>query len=248
MARTPFVGGNWKMNGSLESTSGLADMLNQGDWTGVEVVVAPSSLHLLHVKSLITNPAVAISSQNIFSEAKGAYTGETSPDMLVDAGIPWTLLGHSERRHVFGETDEMLTKKATAGEERKLGLILCIGEQKDDRESGNTMAVCATQLEAFKAGVTDWSRVVIAYEPVWAIGTGLSATPAIAQDTHNEIRGWIEANVGAEVAAATRIIYGGSVNGGNCAELSAQPDIDGFLVGGAALKPEFATIISSKKQ
>jgi len=248
MGRVPFVGGNWKMNGSLQSTGVLAEMLNAGDWSGVEVVVAPATVHLLHVQSLITNPAVALSAQNIYSEAKGAFTGETSPDMLVDVAIPWTLLGHSERRHVFGESDELLTKKVRAGEERGIGMILCIGEKKEEREAAETDAVCARQMAAFKEGVTNWDKIVIAYEPVWAIGTGLSATPAMAQQAHAAVRKWLKENVSAQVAASTRIIYGGSVNAKNCDELSGQPDIDGFLVGGAALKPEFATIISSKKQ
>jgi len=248
MARVPFVGGNWKMNGSLESTAGLVDMLNEGDWSGVEVMCAPATFHLLSVKNAIKNADVTVAAQNIYFEAKGAFTGETSPDMLVDAGIECTLLGHSERRWVFGEDDELMTKKSRAAEERGLKQVLCIGEKKEERESNATMDVCAAQLAAFKAGVSDWSKIVIAYEPVWAIGTGLSATPEMAQQTHAEIRAWFASNVSQQVADTIRIIYGGSVSKDNCAELGSQPDIDGFLVGGASLKPDFVQIITSMKK
>lgn len=236
------------MNGSLESTAGLANMLNEGDWSGVDVMCAPSTIHLLSVKSQITNAGVGVAAQNIYCEPKGAFTGETSPDMLVDAGIGWTLLGHSERRWVFGEDDELMTKKVAAAEARGLGVIACIGEKKEEREAGTTMDVCAAQLNAFKAGISDWSKIVIAYEPVWAIGTGLSATPEMAQETHAQIRAWFAANVSQQVADTIRIIYGGSVSAGNCADLGKQTDIDGFLVGGASLKPDFVQIITSMKK
>merc|ERR1711934_869224 len=237
MARVPFVGGNWKMNGSLESTAGLVAMLNEGDWSGVEVMCAPATFHLLSVKNNIKNEDVTVAAQNIFFEAKGAFTGETSPDMLVDAGIEWTLLGHSERRHIFGETDEDMTKKVKAVMDRpSLQVIACIGEKKEAREANETEAVLAVQLAAFAAGITSWERVVIAYEPVWAIGTGLAATPDMAQDTHSYVRKWLAENVSPEVAAATRILYGGSVSAKNCDELIAKEDIDGFLVSPCPLK------------
>jgi triosephosphate isomerase len=262
MARVPFVGGNWKMNGSAESNAALVTMLNEGSWN-IDVVVAPSTIHLLSTKAGLTKAKV--SAQNIYSEAKGAFTGETSPDMLVDAGIEWTLLGHSERRHIFGETDEDMTKKVKALMERpSLQVMACIGEKKEAREGGETDAVLAVQLAAFAAGITAWDRVVIAYEPVWAIGTGLAATPDMAQDTHlfvsyqpwkisycvihccaHQIRKWLAENVSGEVASATRILYGGSVSAKNCEELIGKDDIDGFLVGGASLKPDFMTIIAA---
>jgi triosephosphate isomerase len=243
MARVPFVGGNWKMNGSAESNAALVTMLNEGSWN-IDVVVAPSTIHLLSTKAGLTKAKV--SAQNIYSEAKGAFTGETSPDMLVDAGIEWTLLGHSERRHIFGETDEDMTKKVKALMERpSLQVMACIGEKKEAREGGETEAVLAVQLAAFAAGITAWDRVVIAYEPVWAIGTGLAATPDMAQDTHLFIRKWLAENVSGEVASATRILYGGSVSAKNCEELIGKDDIDGFLVGGASLKPDFMTIIAA---
>merc|ERR1712072_579334 len=148
-ARTPIVGGNWKMNGSKETNAKLLEMLNGGFPESVEVVVAPATIHLVSVKDGLVKAQVA--AQNIYSEPKGAFTGETSPDMLVDAGITWTLLGHSERRWVFGEDDELMTKKSRAAEERGLKQVLCIGEKKEERESNATMDVCAAQLAAFKA-------------------------------------------------------------------------------------------------
>jgi len=230
-------------NGTGESNAALVEMLNGGDWT-IDVVVAPSTIHLLSTKAGLNKAKV--SAQNIYSEPKGAFTGETSPDMLVDAGIEWTLLGHSERRHVFGETDEDMTKKVKAVMDRpSLQVMACIGEKQEAREGNETEAVLAVQLAAFAAGITSWERVVIAYEPVWAIGTGLAATPDMAQDTHSYIRKWLAENVSPEVAAATRILYGGSVSAKNCDELIAKEDIDGFLVGGASLKPDFMTIIAA---
>lgn len=170
------------------------------------------SRHLTHDLACPCRQADAknyhVSAQNMYSEPKGAFTGETSPDMLVAAGIEWTLLGHSERRHVFGESDEMMTTKMAAAMERPLKVVACIGEQKEAREGGTTNEVCATQLKAFAAGVADkanWDRIVIAYEPVWAIGTGLAATPEMAQETHAYIRSWMSDNVSPEVPATAPI-------------------------------------------
>jgi len=175
-----------------------------------------------------------------------------SADLLADAGINWTLTGHSERRVGFGfpgETSHVVGIKTKNAVDKGLSVIACIGEQLADRQNGTTMVVCAEQLEAIKAAlqVADWKKVVIAYEPVWAIGTGVTASPQQAQDTHKEIREWLKKNVSAEVAAETRILYGGSATAANCNELYAQHDINGFLVGGASLKAEFINIINCTK-
>lgn len=172
--------------------------------------------------------------------------------MLADSGITWTLTGHSERRVGFGypgETNQVVGIKTKNAISKGLNVMACIGEQLADRQSGTTMKVCSEQLEAIKAALTegDWKKVVIAYEPVWAIGTGVTASPQQAQETHAQIREWLKKNVSATVAAETRIIYGGSATAANCKELYAQPDINGFLVGGASLKPEFIDIINCTK-
>ena len=178
----------------------------------------------------------------------GAFTGEVSAKLLKDAGINWTLTGHSERRVGFGipgETSAVVGRKTAVALKNGMSVIACIGEQLADREAGTTMNVCSEQLAAIAAELNeaDWKRVVIAYEPVWAIGTGKVATPEQAEETHGQIRAWIAANVSSAVAHAVRIIYGGSVKGSNCKALIACPNIDGFLVGGASLLPEFVDII-----
>lgn len=172
--------------------------------------------------------------------------------MLVDAGIKWTLTGHSERRVGFGypgETNNVVGVKTKNAISKGMSVMACIGEQLADRQNGSTMKVCSEQLEAIKAALTeaDWKNVVVAYEPVWAIGTGVTASPQQAQETHAEIRAWLRKHVSSTVAAETRIIYGGSATAANCKELYAQPDINGFLVGGASLKAEFVDIINCTK-
>ncbi|TXG64743.1 hypothetical protein EZV62_011737 [Acer yangbiense] len=167
-------------------------------------------------------------------------------EQLKDLGCKWVIPGHSERRHVIGEDDQFIGKNAAYALSEGLGVIACIDEKLDEREAGKTFDVCFKELKAFADTVPSWENIVIAYEPVWAIGTGKVATPLQAQEVHAAVRDWLKTNVSADVASATRIIYGGSVNGGNSAELAKQEDIDGFLVGGASLKgPEFATIVNS---
>lgn len=165
--------------------------------------------------------------------------------MLVNLGIPWVILGHSERRLLLNESNEFVGDKVAYALSQGLKVIACVGETLEQRESGSTMDVVAAQTKAIAERVSNWESVVLAYEPVWAIGTGKVATPAQAQEVHCELRKWLQVNTSPEVAATTRIIYGGSVNGANCKELAAQPDVDGFLVGGASLKPEFIDIIKS---
>lgn len=167
--------------------------------------------------------------------------------MLKDNGVEWVILGHSERRNVFGESDQLIAEKVGHALSEGLSVIACIGEKIEEREAGKTLDVVYSQMEAIKSQVSDWNRVVVAYEPVWAIGTGKVATPAQAQEVHAALRKWLTDNVSADVANATRIIYGGSVTGVNCQELAKEGDIDGFLVGGASLKPEFVNIVNARR-
>ncbi|OIV92170.1 hypothetical protein TanjilG_30811 [Lupinus angustifolius] len=241
-----FVGGNWKCNGTKDSISKLLNDLNSAKLEpDVDVVVAPPFVYIDQVKGSITN-RIEISAQNSWVGKGGAFTGEISVEQLKDLGVKWVILGHSERRHVIGEKDEFIGKKAAYALSEGLGVIACIGELLEDREAGKTFDVIFEQLKAYADVVPSWDNIVIAYEPVWAIGTGKVATPQQAQEVHVAIRDWLKKNVSPEVASKTRVIYGGSVNGGNSAELAKEEDIDGFLVGGASLKgPEFATIINS---
>jgi len=250
--RKPFVGGNWKANGTQKSIGDLVKILNDGTTIAadkVDVIVAPSAIHITSVQSQLRKD-VHISAQNCYHES-GAFTGETSIDMLKDLNIQYVILGHSERRHVFGESDELIAKKTVKALQAGLTVVLCIGEKLNERENNQTEQVLATQLQVpaqliAKESVVDlWKNIVVAYEPVWAIGTGRTATSQQAQDTHEFIRRWLAENVNQQVANDTRIIYGGSVKGSNSDELFAGKDIDGFLVGGASLNAEFLTIIAS---
>lgn len=178
-----------------------------------------------------------MAAQNVFDKPNGAFTGEISVQHLKDSGIDWAILGHSERRSILGESDEVVASKTKYATENGVSVIWCCGESLEQREAGQTLDVIAAQLAALKAKISDWSKIVIAYEPIWAIGTGKVATTEQAQEVHASIRAWLAKNVSQSVADETRILYGGSVSEKNCKELSKQPDIDGFLVGGASLKP-----------
>lgn len=241
-----FVGGNWKCNGTKASISKLvADLNSEKLEDDVDIVVAPPFVYIDFVNSTL-NDRIEISAQNSWVGKGGAFTGEISVEQLKDIGCEWVILGHSERRHVIGEDNLFIGKKAAYALSENLKVIACIGEKLDEREGGKTFDVCYEQLKAFADCVPSWANVVIAYEPVWAIGTGKVASPQQAQEVHLAVREWLSKNVSPEVASQTRIIYGGSVNGSNCAELAKKEDIDGFLVGGASLKgPEFATICNS---
>merc|ERR1719498_1118970 len=188
---------------------------------------------------------VNVGTQNISLNGNGAYTGELSCEMITDMGIKWTLTGHSERRTLYGETDQDVAKKTKRAIDHGMTVLACIGELKEEREGGITKQVNTRQLNAIREECDDWSNIVIAYEPVWAIGTGLTATPEIAQETHAEIREWLGKNVSADAAKSVRILYGGSVSDANAADLIKQPDIDGFLVGGASLKPAFQIVAAT---
>lgn len=188
-----------------------------------------------------------MAAQNVFDKPNGAFTGEISVDQLKDSGITWTLLGHSERRVILQETDDFVASKTKAAIDGGLSVILCCGESLEQREAGKTIEVVTTQLKAVADKVKDWSKIVVAYEPIWAIGTGKVATTEQAQEVHAAIREWLKKEVSPEAAEKTRILYGGSVTEKNSPELAKQPDIDGFLVGGASLKPAFVDIINSNK-
>jgi len=241
-----FVGGNWKMNGSKAMIDDLAKMLNEKCAnTSTEVVVGVPSAYIMYTRDSL-DKSIGVAAQNCYKAEKGAFTGETACSMIKDCGGEWAILGHSERRHVFGESDELVGEKVAFALSSGLKILPCIGEKLEEREAGKTEEVCFTQLKAIVDQVSDWDRVVLAYEPVWAIGTGKVATPQQAQDVHAALRKWLAENVSDEVAQKLRILYGGSVNGKNCKELASCPDIDGFLVGGASLKPEFAEIVAAK--
>ena len=234
MLRKVFIGGNWKCNGSVKFVeSHMKNVINslEFDSNKCEVIIAPTNLHLHQAKSLLaSNSKVQLSAQNVGVNDDGAFTGENSAKQLKDFGINWTLTGHSERRQFFEDTDEIVGKKSRKALDNNINVIACIGEMLKDREANKTMIVCTTQLGAIAKAITDWSNVVIAYEPVWAIGTGKTATNEQAQEVHGELRNWLSKNVSADVAKKTRIIYGGSVTDKTADTLIKQSDIDGFLV------------------
>jgi triosephosphate isomerase (TIM) len=237
--RTPFVVGNWKMHKTVaEALALVTELKNQlGSLRDVEVGVAPPFIALHSVARRLEDSTIAVVAQDCFWEAKGAFTGQIAPAMLRDVGCTWTIIGHSERRQFFAETDATVAKKLSAAHAAGLGAIVCVGETLAERDGGATTRVVETQLAGGlgELGKDALDRLVIAYEPVWAIGTGRTATPAQAQEVHAFIRGWLGARFGAAAAASIRIQYGGSVKADNAALLMRQADIDGALVGGASL-------------
>lgn len=245
-ARKPIVGGNWKSNPkNVADVDALAEEFVKCSFSKCEVVIAPISIHLGHCVNKFKDSSIQVAAQNCSKEGEGAFTGEITVGQIQDIKVNWTLIGHSERRAKYGETNEDLAKKVEKAQAAGLNVIFCIGELLEEREAGKTMEVCKAQMDAVFAKITDWSKIVIAYEPVWAIGTGKVATVEQAQEAHKGVRDIIAAGASADVAAAVRIQYGGSVSPDNCAELIACPDVDGFLVGGASLKPTFTTIIEA---
>lgn len=195
----------------------------------------------------ILDPKIAVAAQNCYKVTNGAFTGEISPGKIKDLGTTWGgVLGHSERRYIFGKSDQLIGQKVSHALSAGLGDHLH-GAKLEEREAGITEKVVFEQTKAIADNVKDWSKVVLAYEPVWAIGTGKTATPQQVQEVHEKLRGWLKSNISEGVAQCTRIIYGGSVTGATCKELASQPDVDGFLVGGASLMPEFVDIINAKQ-
>ena len=245
--RQTLVVGNWKMNGSIEANQSLLEGLKQGlagGGTAAEVGVCPPFVYLQQVSELLKGTAIAWGGQNLSEQNPGAFTGEVAASMLVDFGCKYVIVGHSERRSLYGESDELVAAKFAKAQAAGLIPILCVGELLEEREAGDTENVVKRQLDAVinQVGVASLAKSVIAYEPVWAIGTGKTATPQQAQAVHAFIRGQI-AKQDAGVAENVQILYGGSVKGNNAAELFAMSDIDGGLIGGASLKAdEFLTI------
>jgi triosephosphate isomerase len=247
MFRKPVVGGNWKCNGSPKLVKDLLKAFTDAapSTDAVETIVFPTALHIDIAKKAVAGKTVQIGTQNCSKTKEGAFTGELSAGMIKDAGLNWTLVGHSERRTLFGDTDENIPEKVKLALAAGLNVMICIGEQLAERKSGKTQDVCTTQMMAVIPSISDWSKIVIAYEPVWAIGTGVVATPLQAQETHAQVRQLIREQCGSAIADTVRILYGGSVSPGNCEELGMMPDIDGFLVGGASLKPDFTKIFTA---
>jgi len=241
--RQTLVAGNWKMHGTRAGAADLIGAVKQrvAVARGAQVAVCPPFVYLSEAARLLKDTPIALGGQDICSEVgQGAYTGEVSGAMLRDVGCSYVIVGHSERRALYGETDDVVAKKFFAAQAADLTPILCIGEQLHEREEDKTEAVIARQLDAIlaqKDGAAALAKAVIAYEPVWAIGTGRTATPEQAQQVHAFIRGRIAGRDRA-VAAKVQILYGGSVKAGNAAELFAMPDIDGGLIGGASLEAE----------
>jgi len=240
--RIPVIAANWKMHKTAAETAEFIERFLPlvKDVTGVEIIIAPPFTSLHVARAGLDGSAVRLAAQNIYFEKKGAYTGEVSADMVVDAGCSHVIIGHSERRQYFGESDEMLNRKVSAALDAGLEVIFCVGETLQEREAGKTSDVVGRELEKGLDG-TDLSRVIIAYEPVWAIGTGRTATPEMAQEVHAFIRTRLGDRSG------VRILYGGSVKPGNIRSLMEMEDIDGALVGGASLDPEsFSQIVRFK--
>ena len=249
MARKPVIAGNWKMFKTVAETVQFLDefkpLVAAADHC--EIVICPPFLSVTPATQNARGSNVAVGAQNVHWEEEGAYTGEVSAKMIIGAGATHVIIGHSERRQYFGETDETVAKRTAAALAGGLTPIVCVGETLAERESNRTEAVLEQQFEGGLGSLTgeQFSRIIVAYEPVWAIGTGKTATPEIAADAHRFIRQKAEARFGPEAAAALRILYGGSVKPANVQGLMEKDDIDGGLVGGASLEPEsFAAIVN----
>lgn len=247
--RTPLIAGNWKMfktiSEAVETSEQLVKLL--AGTIGKDVVIAPPFTALSSVSGIIRESCISLGAQNLFWEKEGAYTGEISPAMLGSAGCKYVIIGHSERRQYFGDNDDTVNKKIRVALEFGLIPVLCVGESEKERESDHTFSVLDKQLKKGLKGflLDDLETIVIAYEPVWAIGTGKTATKEQAQEVHLFLRSLIEKEFGEKLSSSIRILYGGSVNPGNISELMAMPDIDGALVGGASLNPDtFSKIVN----
>ncbi len=249
--RTPLVAGNWKMNGSRESAAALLEALVRGleDGVSAEVLVCPPFVYLADAQRLLRGSEVRLGAQSLCAEESGAFTGEVSAAMLQDFDCTHVIVGHSERRALYGEDDALVARKFMAAIKTGLVPVLCVGETLEEREQGVTSDVIRRQITAVlaAAGIEAFTQSVVAYEPVWAIGTGKTASPEQAQEVHREIRSILAAE-NATIADSLRILYGGSVKASNAAELFAMPDIDGGLVGGASLEAEqFLSIVRAAK-
>ena len=247
--RKPVIAGNWKLNLTIPEAIRLIESLKPTcETTAVDVVVCPPFTALTPVAWALKGSRIGLGAQDLYWEASGAFTGEVSAPMLADAGCRYVIIGHSERRTLFGETDQTVARKVAAALAQPLTPIVCIGETLAEREGGKTWDVLTRQLAGGLQGIPpDQAKsIILAYEPVWAIGTGRNATPEQAQEAHAFIRQWLDKRFGHEVAEGLRIQYGGSVNAANAESLLQQPDVDGALVGGASLKADaFSTIVKA---
>ncbi|MEE9258797.1 MAG: triose-phosphate isomerase [Nitrospinaceae bacterium] len=248
--RRPIIAGNWKMNMLIpeaeQLAAGLVGRLQKSPVP--EMILAPPFTALSAVRKVLAGTTILIAGQNICSEPKGAFTGEVSAAMLKDAGCRYVILGHSERRHIFGESDSLINAKIQSALANELNIIFCVGETLEQREKDETRQVIEGQVVKGLEGLadSDMDSLVVAYEPVWAIGTGKNATPGQAQEVHGDIRGLIQKLFGKKFSESIRLLYGGSVNPDNCAGLLAQADIDGALVGSASLNADsFYAIINA---
>ena len=248
--RTKMVAGNWKMNKNLQEGVALATELKEAVKNpACAVVIGTPFIHLATVAELLKGSSIKVAAENCADHEKGAYTGEVSAEMVKSTGAEYVILGHSERRQYYAESYEMLAEKVRLALANGLKVIFCIGEVKEEREAGKQNEVVKAQLEGsvFNLTADEWKNITLAYEPVWAIGTGLTATPAQAQEMHAYLRELVAKNYNAQIADDTTILYGGSCNEKNAAELFANPDVDGGLIGGAALVAEkFLAIIAAR--
>lgn len=248
--RKPLVAGNWKLNKSIKEAVQLVTLLKRQvhETAQVDVVVCPVFTALSDVAEVLMDSPIKLGAQDLFWEEKGAFTGEVSASLIKDAGASYVIIGHSERRQFFHETDETVNKKTKAALKAGLTPIVCVGELLAERESGKTFQVIEKQLKGSLAGLSkdEIARVIIAYEPVWAIGTGKVASPEQAQEVHTFVRREVSGVFGQDIAQNIRILYGGSVKADNISQLMNQPDIDGSLVGGASLEADaFAAIVKN---
>ena len=247
--RRQIVAGNWKMNNGLIQTESLiVELKKQSKTSNAEVLIAPTFTNLWHAFEATRQHDIEVIAQNMHFDENGAYTGEISAGMLKSIGIQTVILGHSERRAYYNETDEALAKKIDAGLSYDMNMIFCFGEELTDRKAGNEEAVVESQIKnaLFHLDESAFKNIILAYEPVWAIGTGETATPEQAQDMHAFIRKTLEGKYGQEVADSVSILYGGSVKPNNAKEIFSKPDVDGGLIGGASLKAEdFFAIVNA---
>lgn len=244
--RKYLIAGNWKQMGTIDwaqkfSTGVLKPITFEAE--DMDVVLAPSALHMRLVQESLAGSQIQLCGQNISMHGNGAFTGEMSAEMLADAGVNWVLLGHTERRKIYGETDEIVAQKAKMAQAQGLNMIIGIGETLTERVQRKTNEVNARQLAAIHKEVTDWSKISIAYQPVWTINTGRTASHDQVQETQGAVREWLQTNVSKECAENIRIIYGGAVSHLNIKKLINEPDVDGFLVGAMALNESFRDII-----
>jgi triosephosphate isomerase (TIM) len=251
--RKKLIAANWKMHlvpGEARALiAALIADLGHETFTDREVLVAPAAILIPEVKDALKGSSIMLGAQNMFYEEKGAFTGEISPTMLLAYGVTHVIIGHSERRHIFGESDELIGKKVRAALDHKMTPIVCVGETQQEHDSGRALEVVLRQMEGALGSLTDHEAggIVMAYEPVWAIGTGRTATPEQAESIQGAIRGAFNERFGHDPAQTVRILYGGSVNADNVDSLLSKPDIDGALVGGASLKADsFARIVRAR--